>query len=301
MTMDAEELLAQEAAAWGDLLQTLEAVPDARLEQPGVTPDGWTVKDVLVHVAGWLEACAEVLETGAWDLRAQEVETPEHVERVNAGHVERARGMTPDRARNHLELSRERARAAMGVLGTATPDAWAWFEESGPMHYAKHRHDLVAWLAGVPSDPRVGSLLQTEAEDWVGFASILHEVDPTAALTDPPGWTAHDVAFHVARWLETAAADVEADRGWAHDDDPEEAALVDAMNDGWLAEGRGLAPDEVRTRLGRARARLRAALAALASPSEEALGWCEANTVEHYAEHLPHLRAALPGRATGDG
>ena len=49
------------------------------------------------------------------------------------------------------------------------------------------------------------------------------------------------------------------------------------------------------------RARLRAALAALPTPSDEALGWFGANSVEHYEEHLPHLRAALTGSTIPDG
>jgi hypothetical protein len=303
VNVDRAGLLAQEAESWVELLDVVDGIDSERLEEPGVTPDGWSVKDVLVHVGGWLEECGVVLEAmqaGTWE-RTRSAEPPGHVERVNAGHVELARSMDVVRARSFLEAARDRARSAMSGLGSPSVEAWAWFEESGPMHYAKHRHDLIAWLAGVPSDPRVGRLLQADAEDWVGFASVLDALDPATLLGDPLGWTVHDVAFHVAMWVETAAADVGSNRGWAHDDDPGEADLVDAMNARWLVEGRGLAPDEVRARLGGARARLRAAVAALPAPSDDALAWFEANSVEHYAEHLPHLRAVLPGRAGEHG
>ncbi len=301
--MDRAGLLAQEAEGWVELLEVVDGIDPGRLEEPGVTPDGWTVKDVLVHVGGWLEECAVVLEEmqAGTRERNQPAETPGHVEQVNAGHVELARSMDLPRARAFLVAARDRARSAMSGLDPSSVEAWSWFEESGPMHYAKHRHDLAAWLAEVPSDPRVGRLLQADAEDWVGFASVLDALEPATPLGDPPGWTVHDVAFHVAMWIEASAADVGSNRGWAHDDDPGEADLVDAMNARWLVEGRGLAPDEVRARLGRARARLRAALAALPTPSDDALAWFEANSMEHYAEHLPHLRAVLPGRVGDHG
>lgn len=303
MSMERDALLAEEARAWEEFAERLAEVAPERLEEPTVTPEGWSVKDVVVHVGGWLRECAEVLDAmvdGTWGNAAEEPETPERIERVNAGHLELARTMTPAEAAASMAGARDRARRAMSILPELTPGAWSWFEESGPLHYAKHGHDLTAWLAGVTSDPRVGPLLQTEAEDWVGFRGMLEAVAPATVLGDPPGWTAHDVTFHVALWLESSAADLEANRGWAHDDDPGELELVDAMNARWLEEGRGLAPDVVRARLDRARARLRAAVAALPAPSQEALGWFEANCQEHYAEHLPSLRSAarLSGRVS---
>jgi len=51
--------------------------------------------------------------------------------------------------------------------------AWSWFEESGPNHYAKHVHDLSAWLHGVRSDPDVGAMLQDDAEGWVAFGALI--------------------------------------------------------------------------------------------------------------------------------
>ena len=42
---------------------------------------------------------------------------------------------------------RARMLAAFRALDEVTPDAWEWFEESGPLHYAKHVEDLAAWLS----------------------------------------------------------------------------------------------------------------------------------------------------------
>lgn len=293
--MDPDDLLASESQGWRSFRTILDEVPLDRLEEPTLTPGGWSVRDLLVHVGGWLRACAEVLEglrDGTWHPALAEPETPGSVERVNAGHVALAQGMTPTEAGAWLGEARARARRALGSLDELVPEAWSWFEESGPMHYAKHSHDLRAWLAGMPSDPRVGEALQAEAEAWVAFRGALDAVPDRAAIADPAGWTAHDVAFHVARWAETAAADVEECRGWAHDGDPDADGLVDSINARCIEEGRGLAPDVVRVRLDRARARLRDAVAALPEPSGEALAWFEANATEHYGEHLSALRAA---------
>ena len=47
-----------------------------------------------------------------------------------------------------FESARLKARECFATLPVVTPDAWEWFEESGPLHYAAHAKDLEAWLAG---------------------------------------------------------------------------------------------------------------------------------------------------------
>ena len=51
-----------------------------------------------------------------------------------------------DGARRMLEATRRRRVRDSPTLPDMTPDAWEWFEESGPLHYAKHVNDLEAWL-----------------------------------------------------------------------------------------------------------------------------------------------------------
>jgi hypothetical protein len=106
-------------------------------------------------------------------------------------------------AENSLAAARVRARAAWEALPELTPDAWSWFEESGPNHFAKHVHDLSAWLVGATSDHDIGAMLQRDAEAWVAFGAVLEAADPSAR--DEEGWSVTDVCFHLAAWFDNGA------------------------------------------------------------------------------------------------
>ncbi len=288
--MDRERLLAQEAEAWHRFGEVLDGLDPVRLEEPTVTPEGWSARDELVHVAAWLEDCARVLAligAGTYDAVTAEEETPGYVDRMNAEHAVRARTMSAAAARSLLEEARRGARDAFEALEEVDALAWGWFEEAGPMHYAEHGHDLVAWAAGSPSDPEVGRLLQEETDAWIVFATALDALPVTAPVVDPPGWSATDLAFHVAAWQEIGAADVAGDHGWTLGEGDE---VVDDLNARFLEEGRALDAGAVRDRLERARTRLREALAGAVAPSVEAKEWFRANGIEHYEEHVDALR-----------
>ena len=42
-----------EAEGWGEFEDALSRVPDDRLTAPGIL-EGWTVKEMLHHVTGWI-------------------------------------------------------------------------------------------------------------------------------------------------------------------------------------------------------------------------------------------------------
>lgn len=60
--MDEQELGARERAAWAAFREAVDAIEPARRETPGVNVEGWTVKDVLWHVAHWWDDLAGTLE-----------------------------------------------------------------------------------------------------------------------------------------------------------------------------------------------------------------------------------------------
>jgi len=64
MTDPRTDAVAREAAGWEAFQAALARIPRQRWQEPGVVP-GWTVKDLLWHVAGWLRTCAEDLEAMA--------------------------------------------------------------------------------------------------------------------------------------------------------------------------------------------------------------------------------------------
>ena len=83
MTVGAESLLDAEEAAWHELSAELERLTDEEMERPGLTPDGWSVKDVLFHIGAWSADCGMQLERmrmGTWE------EPHEDVERQNRHH-----------------------------------------------------------------------------------------------------------------------------------------------------------------------------------------------------------------------
>jgi len=145
--MGAEDLIAEEEAVWDRLVEVFAAIPDDRFEEPSVTPEGWSPKDVMFHVGYWTADCADVLEriaAGAWD--GGEDETPGTIEATNREGFERSTRSSAAEVRAGFDDGRRRMLAAFRALDDVTPDAWEWFEESGPLHYAKHVGDLAAWL-----------------------------------------------------------------------------------------------------------------------------------------------------------
>jgi hypothetical protein len=299
VTVDREALLAHEAEGWRALQEALDPIPDDRYDEPTVTPEGWSVKDTLFHVGWWLDDCGRVLEAiaaGTWDPAEEPEETPDRVRRVNAEHVARAAAMGADEVATFLAAARERARTAFAALPEITPDAWQWFEESGPMHYAKHVHDLRAWVEGASPDPEVGDLLDAETHAWLTLATAISRIpDEAWDAAAQSGWTPTTLVHHLAAWCDVAAGGVERNRYWTEDGAPASDALLDEMNADFLAQARGAGRAEVLDALGRARARLRAALAALPSPSPEAKRTFAANTVHHFDEHLEDLQPFLSG------
>ena len=261
---DRDRLLTEEAAAAVAFAGVLAQIPEERWAEPTVTPDGWTPIVVASHVAAWLDECTRVLTAmaeGTWDATAESEETPASVAAMNAAQAERAAALTRSGAEEAIAAARTRARAAWEALPEITSEAWSWFEESGPNHYAKHVHDLTAWLAGTASDPEVGALLQADAE----------------------AWSTVDVSHHLGGWMQLGAEVIRRNEGWG-------SLAMDELNAGFLAASRDLSFGQARLALEEARSQLRAALTSLSEPTTGAKRVFHDSTVDHYEEHLPMLR-----------
>ena len=141
--MDRDRLLLEEESGWVILHDRFTRIAPDRVERPTVGPDGWSAKDVMFHVGAWLAECAQVLERireGTFDPTEPEPSTEER----NREWAEVSRTMEPGDARAVFEGARQKARECFATLPAMTPDAWTWFEESGPLHYAAHVNDLSA-------------------------------------------------------------------------------------------------------------------------------------------------------------
>ena len=147
--MDVERLLADEEAAWQDLHGLFHSVPDGRFEEPGVTPEGWSPKDVMFHVGAWLAECGARLEQirmGTFDENDEL--TDQATDQKNAEWFEISRTLDISSVRAELHAARARMMKEWSELPQITPEAWSWFEEAGPIHYRVHGQALSRWLGG---------------------------------------------------------------------------------------------------------------------------------------------------------
>jgi len=145
--MDPDRLLAEEEEGWRALHEALSGIPADRMEEPTVTPEGWSPKDVSFHVAAWLaEAATFLRRMAAGTFDPAEDPDREQIERMNAEWFTVSRDMDVSTVRIELEAARVEMRLAWGALPEVTPDAWSWFDESGARHYAEHVRDLRRWL-----------------------------------------------------------------------------------------------------------------------------------------------------------
>ena len=149
-----EDLLRQEAEAWGRIDNVVETLSPAELVRPGYTVEGWSAKDMMAHIAAWSNVAAGVLReisVGTW-IGHHVSDEPDGTDRLNAEWFERDRELDVDTVRSEWHASRTRMLEAFGALDEITPDADEWFEESGPSHYAEHMPDLERWVTRMRSE-----------------------------------------------------------------------------------------------------------------------------------------------------
>lgn len=148
MDADAQRLADEEDVAWGELHAAFEQVPPERFEEPRLTDDGWSPKDAMFHIGAWCAECANQLERmrlGTYvDLRID-------AETQNREWFAISKGLDVPTVKAELHAARTRVRqewCELCELGSPTPHAIEWFEESGQLHYGGHARDLLTWLEG---------------------------------------------------------------------------------------------------------------------------------------------------------
>ncbi|MEX2406173.1 MAG: maleylpyruvate isomerase N-terminal domain-containing protein [Actinomycetota bacterium] len=128
-----------EADSWASFESALEAIPRASWEDAGVLP-GWSVKDLLWHIAGWLQKCARRLE----EMRTgQEAErTGQTVDERNDELAAQARTMTVDAVYRGLMDARALLREEWEALPNVDERAISELADETYEHYDEHRGDL---------------------------------------------------------------------------------------------------------------------------------------------------------------
>jgi len=156
------EVLVRVRAGWADLGATFADLDASRLSAPG--PEGWSVKDHLVHLMTWENVVLTILahrpQHFAFDLDADTYDRIDSVDQLNAIIYERARDRSLEDVLAQLDQVHADLETALGRLsdadlertvadiGSDTDDQrllLAKIEGDTYGHYAEH----VAWLCEV--------------------------------------------------------------------------------------------------------------------------------------------------------
>ncbi len=147
-----DDLVEEERAGWEELESLVQTISPAQAEIPGYVP-GWSVKDFLAHLAGWLSAAGrtlEQIESGTY--------TPEDVDADarNEGYVEANREQPLPLVLFELQATRRRLLRYLHALNKIPDAAESALRKAGPEHYAEHLPRLREWVAELRSDPPPG-------------------------------------------------------------------------------------------------------------------------------------------------
>jgi hypothetical protein len=146
-------LLDAEAEGWSEIDVLIASLPPERLERPGVTPDGWTVKDTMWHVAKWWEDFVDAAPRFGDPAFDPDEESTEEVEALNRSWFEESRSLPFEGVRDRWYAAREEGLAAFRGMTDPPRAAERWFEECGLIHYEKHLIDLRPWAANARDLP----------------------------------------------------------------------------------------------------------------------------------------------------
>jgi hypothetical protein len=139
-------MLAAEREGWAEIDAFVASMPADAIERPGVTPDGWSVKDTMWHVAKWWDDFVDAVPRFADAAFDPDDQTAEQVEAMNREWFEESRALPLNVVRERWRRSRDAGIAAIEAMREPTRVAEKWFAECGLIHYEKHLIDLRPWV-----------------------------------------------------------------------------------------------------------------------------------------------------------
>lgn len=141
--VDRAELVRQEDEAWAEVRSLLGGLTPEQKQRPSLTPEGWSVKDLLWHVACWWAEAGIQLQR----IRAGTYEDPgKDIDELNARFLEEGRREDLATVEAELAAARTRALQELELQSELRPVAVEWFVESGAHHYREHLPELRAWV-----------------------------------------------------------------------------------------------------------------------------------------------------------
>jgi hypothetical protein len=135
------ELADREDAAWEAFEAAVHGVPRARWEDDGVLP-GWSVKDVLAHVIGWLERCSDQLEALREGTYVEHDLPDDEVHAMNERFVAAMRDRDADVVWSHVLTARRRLLDQWRTLPEIDERAADRFGTETFEHYEEHVPEL---------------------------------------------------------------------------------------------------------------------------------------------------------------
>lgn len=127
-------------ASWAELMAAIEGLPERRMSAPGVA-GGWSVKDVLAHVAYWEGRAIGSVERALAGEPEPSV-SDASVETINHGVYQERADWTVELSLDELHGTHERFMAALRQHPNIDPDVIGGdtFE-----HFDEHAADIRAW------------------------------------------------------------------------------------------------------------------------------------------------------------
>src|SRR6266550_2169445 len=136
---DIRALVAEEQRCWGEFQGLLASLSPEQAERPGYFLEGWSAKDLLAHVAGWLAEPGQV-RVGTFTGRDMDIEGR------NAVFLEANRPQPLRVVHAEAYAARTRLLQEVGRLVGVTAVADVWLRKAGPVYYGERLPRLREWV-----------------------------------------------------------------------------------------------------------------------------------------------------------
>ena len=141
-------LLGEEKTGWDELESLIEPLSPEQAEVPGYLP-GWSVKDFLAHLAGWLSEAGRALQQiGSGTFTEDDVD----VDARNEEFVDANRDQPLPVVLAELRAAHRRMLRRLHGFTEIPPSAEGILRKAGPRHYAQHLPRLREWVAELGSE-----------------------------------------------------------------------------------------------------------------------------------------------------
>jgi Mycothiol maleylpyruvate isomerase N-terminal domain len=142
----APELMTLEDRLWTELQGLVDSLPEDRVGEPGYFEEGWSAKDLVAHIGGWLAEAGAVLERIRFGTyRPEEFD----VDATNATVYAAMREVPFPDVRAQGIAARNRMLRAWRSLPESSAEADRWISKAGPEHYEEHLPRLREWVKEV--------------------------------------------------------------------------------------------------------------------------------------------------------